>query len=46
MYNGEPYIGIFQAKQAYYDQYITEFEKILQSLTFVDDEEEEEEEFF
>jgi hypothetical protein len=46
MYNGEPYIGIFQAKSAYYDQYITEFEKILQSLTFVDDEEEEEEEFF
>ena len=46
LYNGEPYIGLFQAKSVLYDQYIKEFEIILQSLTFVDDEEEEEEEEF
>ena len=44
MFNGEPYIAIYQAKGPLYDQYIKEFETILESITWIDDEEEEENE--
>jgi hypothetical protein len=41
LFNGEPYIAIYQAKGPLYDQYINEFETILQSITWIEDEEEE-----
>lgn len=41
IFNGEPYIAIYQAKAPLYDQYIKEFETILESITWINDEEEE-----
>jgi hypothetical protein len=42
MFNGKPYAAFYQAKAPLYDEYITEFETILESITWIDDEEDEE----